>query len=62
VSIILDADLLRHETLNAHPLRNTMTTSIASRDLLRFLDATGHAPRIVELTAPRREGGKQAGS
>jgi Ala-tRNA(Pro) deacylase len=62
VSIILDADLLRHETVNAHPLRNTMTTSIAARDLLKFLDATGHAPRIVELTAPRREGGKQAGS
>jgi Ala-tRNA(Pro) deacylase len=53
VSIILDADLMRHETLNAHPLRNTMTTTIASADLTKFLEATGHAPRIVELGAAR---------
>ena len=50
---ILDADLMRHETLNAHPLRNTMTTTIASADLTKFLEATGHAPRIVELGAAR---------
>ena len=62
VSIILDADLLRHETLNAHPLRNTMTTSIAARDLLKFLEATGHPPRIVALAASGSEGGKPAGS
>src|SRR3974390_1289480 len=49
VSIILDADLLRRETVNAHPLRNTMTTSLAARDLLRFLEAPGHPPRIIEL-------------
>jgi Ala-tRNA(Pro) deacylase len=55
VSVILDADLLRHEVLNAHPLRNTMTTTITARDLLRFLDATGHAPRILELRSPREE-------
>jgi Ala-tRNA(Pro) deacylase len=55
VSVILDADLLRHETVNAHPLRNTMTTTIAARDLLRFLDATGHAPRILELGSPPEE-------
>jgi Ala-tRNA(Pro) deacylase len=59
VSIVLDADLMRHGTLNAHPLRNTMTTSIASLDLLKFLDATGHPPRIVELARPR-EGGKDS--
>jgi len=49
VSVVLDADLLRHEALNCHPLRNTMTTSIATRDLLKFLEATRHSPRIVEL-------------
>jgi Ala-tRNA(Pro) deacylase len=61
VSIILDADLMRHETLNAHPLRNTMTTSIASSDLVRFLDATGHPPRILELARPGA-GGEECGS
>ena len=47
VSIVLDATLMRHEIINCHPLVNTMTTSIARADLLRFLEATGHAPRIA---------------
>src|SRR5437868_527694 len=46
VTVVLDAALLRHGTINAHPLVNTMTTSIARADLLRFLEATGHPPRI----------------
>ena len=33
----------------AHPLRNTMTTSIARDDLVKFLEATGHPPRIVAV-------------
>src|SRR5262245_66310438 len=37
VSVVLDAALMRHETVNCHPLVNTMTTSIASEDLVRFL-------------------------
>ncbi len=49
VSVVLDAALMRHETLNCHPLVNTMTTSIARADLLRFLEATGHPPRIVPV-------------
>ena len=49
VSVVLDAALMRHDTINAHPLVNTMTTSIARADLLRFLEATGHAPRIEAL-------------
>ena len=61
VSIILDADLLRRETVNAHPLRNTMTTSLAAHDLLRFLEATGHPPRIIELTPADGEA-QEAGS
>ena len=47
VSLVLDAAMMQHETLNYHPLVNTMTTSIARADLLRFLEATGHPPRIV---------------
>ena len=37
---------MRHETVNCHPLVNTMTTSIARADLVRFLEATGHPARI----------------
>jgi Ala-tRNA(Pro) deacylase len=52
VSLVLDADLMRHTTVNAHPLVNTMTTSIGRDDLVRFLESTGHPPRIVAVTGP----------
>jgi Ala-tRNA(Pro) deacylase len=51
VSVVLDAALMQHETINAHPLVNSMTTSIAREDLLRFLEATGHSPRVVAVGA-----------
>ncbi|HMK80849.1 MAG TPA: prolyl-tRNA synthetase associated domain-containing protein [Xanthobacteraceae bacterium] len=51
VSVVLDAGLMRHEVINCHPLVNTMTTSIGRDDLVRFLEATGHKPRI-EAVAP----------
>jgi Ala-tRNA(Pro) deacylase len=61
VTVVLDAALMRHETINCHPLVNTMTTSIARADLVRFLEATGHPPRIMavakELTEQHRPAG-----
>jgi Ala-tRNA(Pro) deacylase len=49
-SVVLDAAMMEHETLNYHPLTNTMTTSIARDDLVRFLAATGHPPRIERVS------------
>jgi Ala-tRNA(Pro) deacylase len=49
VQIVLDAEMMGAEHINVHPLVNTMTTTIAARDLLAFLAACGHAPRIVDL-------------
>src|SRR5258706_11463266 len=49
VTVVLDETLMRHQTINAHPLTNTMTTSIARDDLVRFLESTGHPPRIVPV-------------
>jgi len=46
VTVVLDAAMMAHRTLNFHPLLNTMTTSIAAADLICFLAATGHRPRI----------------
>src|SRR5207237_5327639 len=40
VAVVLDAAMMVHATLNYHPLRNTMTTSIGRDDLIKFLDAT----------------------
>jgi Ala-tRNA(Pro) deacylase len=52
VSVVLDEELMRHTTVNAHPLVNTMTTSLRRDDLVRFLASTGHSPRIVAVTGP----------
>jgi Ala-tRNA(Pro) deacylase len=50
VRVVLDEELMKHDTINCHPLRNDATTSIARDDLLRFLESTGHPPLIVALS------------
>lgn len=55
VAAVLDEGMLGPEPLNFHPLRNDRTTSIASADLLRFLEACGASTRIVAL--PERPAG-----
>ncbi len=55
VTVVLDAGLMQNAIINAHPLANTMTTSIARDDLVRFLEATGHPPRIAAVTGPFSE-------
>jgi Ala-tRNA(Pro) deacylase len=50
VNVVLDAAMMEHETLNYHPLVNTMTTSIARDDLVKFLESTGHLPRIERVS------------
>ena len=52
VTVILEARLMGDPLINAHPLVNTMTTSIGREDLVRFLVSTGHEPLI--LAVPRR--------
>jgi len=52
VRVVLDAELMRHAVINCHPLTNTMTTSLARADLVRFLEATGHPPRIEPVAEP----------
>jgi Ala-tRNA(Pro) deacylase len=52
VTVVLDRALMTHEVINAHPLVNTMTTSIGREDLLKFLEATGHKPRIEPVAGP----------
>jgi Ala-tRNA(Pro) deacylase len=54
VCVVLDAALMRYETINCHPLVNTMTTSLPREGLVRFLEATGHRPRIEAAAEPER--------
>ena len=49
VSVVLDAAMMAEPVLNYHPLVNTMTTAVSSEDLVKFLEATGHRPRIVAM-------------
>ena len=49
VSMVLDQDLLVGDIINAHPLRNDMTTAIRPGDLLTFLNAENHPPLILDF-------------
>ena len=51
VEVVIERAVLDFDLINCHPLDNAMTTSIASEDLLRFLEAVGHPPRLLDLEA-----------
>jgi Ala-tRNA(Pro) deacylase len=51
VTVVLDAALMENEIINAHPLTNEATTSIATADLLGFIRATGHEPAVLKVSA-----------
>jgi Ala-tRNA(Pro) deacylase len=50
VTVVLDAAMMQAPTLNFHPLDNTSTTTISRDGLLKFLEATGHRPRIEPVS------------
>ena len=60
VAVVLDAPMMREARLNFHPLVNTMTTTIAAAGLVRFLEATGHEPRILPVSGPEPPGQQPA--
>lgn len=49
VKVVLDRGLLEDPPVNFHPLDNGMTTSLAPEDLIRFLEAEGHPPAMVDF-------------
>jgi Ala-tRNA(Pro) deacylase len=54
VTIVLDEEMLRHDPLNYHPLINTKTTAVTPADLLKFMRACGHEPRVLSLEGLER--------
>ncbi len=44
VRVVLDERLRKAATISAHPLVNTATTTIATADLFKLLDYSGHRP------------------
>jgi Ala-tRNA(Pro) deacylase len=58
VTVVLDAAMMANAVLNFHPLANTGTTTIAREGLIRFLEATGHPPRIEPVSSAAPEAQK----
>ena len=55
INVVLDTELMEHDTINCHPLVNTMTTSLKREDLVKFLEATGHSPKITRVSGVSAE-------
>jgi Ala-tRNA(Pro) deacylase len=49
VIVVVDQALIDFAEVNCHPLENSATTTLATGDLLRFIEATGHQPAIFAL-------------
>lgn len=49
VQMVLDRHLTEVDPVNAHPLVNYKSTAIAPGDLVKFLAAVGHKPRILDF-------------
>ena len=50
VQVVIDTAVLAQAPVHCHPLTNDMTTAIAPDDLVRFLEAEGHPPRLLDMT------------
>lgn len=48
-AVVVDEALMDFAEVNCHPLVNSATTRLATKDLLRFIEACGHQPRILRL-------------
>ena len=49
VELFVDADVWNAPTIHAHPLRNDATLVLTHEAVVRFLEATGHRPQVVNL-------------
>ena len=55
VGVFLDRTILGGGKVHCHPLVNDMTVALEPDELLRFLRATGHEPRLIDI--PERPAG-----
>ncbi len=49
VKVILDEEMMEKQLLNFHPLVNTATTTISSKDLIKFMEHCGQDFETVRL-------------
>ncbi|MDD3289006.1 MAG: prolyl-tRNA synthetase associated domain-containing protein [Alphaproteobacteria bacterium] len=53
-NVILDADLMKIEKINCHPLHNAASTCVSVKDLVRFIESLGFVPRVVDCGIAHR--------
>lgn len=51
VEVVFDRDIAEATALRCHPLVNTSTLAISQPDIRRFLGATGHTLRVLDVPA-----------
>lgn len=51
VTLIVDKNLLDHDIVNFHPLKNDATTAITSADMMAFAKAVNHDPVVIDFAA-----------
>ena len=51
VEFVIDRRLWEADAVQAHPLVNSQTLVLIHADLERFLEATAHKPRIIDVPA-----------
>ncbi|MGA7327557.1 MAG: YbaK/EbsC family protein [Rhodomicrobium sp.] len=56
VQLVLDDRMRKAKTISAHPLVNTMTTTISMADFLKLIGLSGHRP--IWCALPVKEGDK----
>ncbi len=49
VKVILDAEMMENDLLNFHPIVNTATTTINSKDLIKFMEHCKQEFEIIRL-------------
>ncbi len=54
VEFVIDRSLWDAEAVHAHPLVNTATMVLSHADLERFLAATRHVPRVIDVPVKTR--------
>ncbi len=54
IGVFIDRAIMESDLVNLHPLVNNQTTALHPRDLLRFIEACGYAPGIIDMTPATR--------
>ena len=61
VQVLLDREILDASLVNCHPLVNWMTTALAPADLVTFLEAEEHPPRLIDFETSAGPSGLHSG-